>query len=321
MLTRSSTFNSSLRLLAFVTTAVLAIGALECYCRKASRFQDTNHIQIRHLATADPTNGVFGDSHVLWVSYIPGFSFFGTAGQLPSELKTIVKYLYESTPPRKVILEADPQWVGNYHVNQLNFFTRENLISRRLPLLLTSAFYYKTLASNIASTVGNSILNLTTRPAQMLPGATPQPNTAEGRWYQQFGKPGFNWSVMSQADRAELTAKRVQNQNPIDGFQTSRYAVDLLDAVNFLALKGAEVCLFRTPVTDDYLTETKSTPHSNYGAYESFIKRFADEHHMKYIDFRDLPYTFSDQKFLNPDHMSNSHYAEVWPLVKDACFE
>ena len=310
---RLSIFNSSvLKLVVFLSVLVFSGAALELYCRSASRFQSTYFFLIRHFVDSDPTNAVFGDSHILWVSHIPGFSFYGTAGEQPSEFKRLVEYLYASTPPKKIILQADPQWFGQYHVGREEFITADNLPSRKIPLMLTSSYYLKSLKSSIVSDFQNTV-------TQYIRSARAD-DDPEKKWAELSSKRGFNWTWLTENERLTLTIARVVTQNPRDNFESDPAAKDFESAISFLMARGATLCLFRTPVTSTYLNTAERIKNSNYAAFDGYIHKIAQMNNIKYIDFQSLPYEFTDQKFLNADHLSNAHSGEMWPLVANACF-
>jgi hypothetical protein len=310
---RLSIFNSSiLKLLVFLSVLVFSGAALELYCRSASRFQSTYFFLIKHFAESDPTNAVFGDSHILWVSQIPGFSFYGTAGEQPSEFKRLVEYLYASRPSKKVILQADPQWFGQYHVGREEFITADNLLSRKLPLMLTSSYYLKSLKSSIIADVKNTAANYIT--------SARADDGPEKKWTELSSKAGFNWTWLTEDERLTLTILRVVAQNPRDNFEFDPAAKDFESAIAFLIARGATLCLFRTPVTSTYLNMAERIENSNYSAFDRYIHKIAEVHNIKYIDFRSLPYEFAEEKFSNADHLLSEHSAEMWPLVANACF-
>src|SRR5262249_37754929 len=82
---------------------------------------------IRALSANRLANGVFGDSHVSRTSMIEGYGFFGEMGQQPNEFFILVQFLYKNRSPGKIIVEAAPQWVGEYHAGQQPLLTTANL--------------------------------------------------------------------------------------------------------------------------------------------------------------------------------------------------
>lgn len=297
--------------------------AVETYCRTSSNYGPIAYFFLRHAAHTDPTNAVFGDSHVLTKSRIPGFSFYGWAGEQPEEFNTLVNYFYGwSTKPRKIILQADPQWFGEYHTTREKFVTEENLISRVLPFTLTSAHYRKTLMKNLSASVRQLASELlVTRSQAATSELKARAAAAEQKWVDLRPTPDFNWTFLSEDERADLTEQRVIEQNPRSNFETSDSAKQFEDAIAFLLREGAQVCLFRTPVTSLYLQKTRSIPNSRYDLFDRYIQGIANRLKLTYVDFHRIPLDFGDASFLNSDHMTDRGYDTLWPLVARACFE
>lgn len=315
---RSSIFSSSgrrLALLFFIALTVLA--SAEWYFRSSPQYGPITYFFFRHASQTDPTNAVFGDSHVLTKQRIPGFSFYGWAGVQPEELLALVEYLYADVKPGRIILEADPQWVGEYHKGREKILIPANFINRRFPLMLTSAYYRGSLLNNLladADAIAGAIF------AGKAAAAPAQGRTAEDRWAELFPKPGFNWTWLTPEDRDGLTKQRVTAQNPREDFETSKSAKDFEQAIEDLVRKGANICLFRTPVTETYLEMTQTIENSRFSAYDKYIKKIAGRWNLKYVDFHAVPLQFDDSAFVNQDHMTDDGYDRLWPLVEKACF-
>ena len=64
---------------------------------------------------------------------------------------------------------------------------------------------------------------------------------------------GIQLDLANSEDRDGLTKQRVGAQNPREDFETSKSAMDFEQAIEDLVRKGANICLFRTPVTETYL--------------------------------------------------------------------
>jgi hypothetical protein len=183
---------------------------------------------LKNAAFSDPTNAVFGDSHVMATSRIPGFSFYGWAGEQPEELNTLVQYFYGGTKPGKIVLQADPQWFGKYHEQRQKFVTQRNLISRRFSSVLSSAYYWETLRPNLVAS-GYDLANQIISPA-----AAEEPSSlrvrataAEKKWVELFySQRDFNWTWLSPDERADLTQIRVLEQNPRADFIHSTSAAE-----------------------------------------------------------------------------------------------
>src|SRR4051794_866554 len=120
---RLSISNFRLRLLVFVAIFIASAAFLEAYCRLSNRFNDSSFSYLRMIAEIDAGKAVLGDSHVGNTSYIPHYAFLGQPGQQPGELLMLVRSLYAHRRPERVIVEAAPQWFGEYHVGRRPLLT------------------------------------------------------------------------------------------------------------------------------------------------------------------------------------------------------
>jgi len=313
--------SSSARFLMLIAIIVAIATGLEAYCRKSPQYAPITYFFLRHALESDPTNAVFGDSHVLTTSRIPDFSFYGWAGEQPEEFETLVQYLYAHHTPKKIIVQADPQWFGEYHKTREKFILPENLIDQRFPSVLTSRYYQLSLKRNLLNS-GEAIASGLLFPQPAAAETTAElAGRAEKHWAELFSKPDFNWSWMPDDERGILTWLRVQAQNPRSGFETSTSARAFENALSGLAQHGAEVCLFRTPVTRLYLETTARLPDTRYRDFDTYIVALANRLHMKHVDFRSLPFDASDAAFSNSDHLTDAKYDKLWPLAAKSCFD
>lgn len=320
---RSSTSSFSLRLAVFVGTLVLAACLLELYCRTSKRFDNEQTIYIRTVSADRSANAVFGDSHVGLTPMIEGYGFFGQAGQQPQEFLNLVHFLYDNRQPGKVIVEAAPQWVGDYHTGRQALLTTANLRPPidlfGLQMLSLTPLYsgslFKFLISDVTSFVSPS-------KAQQLSVNTSQADNYAKEWVRKrdAGGDAFNWTQIEQDKRDVLTMARLHGQNPIRDFESSHLLRDYMAAIRFLRARGAEICLFRTPVTADYLRLGAKMPDGRFGAFDAWLRKFAAAEQIRFVDFKELPLAFDDSKFLNQDHVTEAHARAMWPLVAKACF-
>ncbi|MET4263900.1 hypothetical protein ABIA95_000163 [Bradyrhizobium sp. LA8.1] len=314
--------SSSLARLAVLTLTLPAcVLGIETYCHLSSRYAATTYYFLKNAAFSNPTNAVFGDSHVMATSRIPGFSFYGWAGEQPEELNTLVNYLYDTTKPGKIIVQADPQWFGQYHANREKFVTHRNLISRRFPSVLSSAYYWETLRPNLVASgydVANQIISAAS--AQDAATLRTRATIAEKKWVELFAKPDFNWTWITPEERTDLTEVRVLEQNPRPDFASSASAAEFEAAISSLVSRGATVCLFRTPVTNDYLKMARSIPDSRFSEFDAYINGIAHRYKLRHVDFSALHRVFEDSAFANSDHLTDHESSAVWPLAANACF-
>ena len=319
---RSYTFSSSaIRLSLFCLIVIGAGAALEAFCRNDRHFTTVNYFQIRHAMETDPSNAVFGDSHVLTTSQIPGFTFYGSQGQQPSELLNLVRNLYGRKPPGKIIVQADPQWFGSYHIGREALLTADNLASPYIPLLLTSDYYRSSLKTALIDAVASLIVAPFSAAKAAERSVFEITQAAEAKWGALYTKPSFNWTWLTDEERDALTIQRVYAQNPRENFQSENAARQFEEALAILTRSGAKLCLFRTPVTQRYLEMTETIPASRFQVYDTYIHGVAGRLNARYVDFHSLPLNFDDTAFLNADHMTAGGYSTMWPLAAKACFD
>lgn len=322
---RLSISSFKLRLSIFVGVLIASGIFLEAYCRLSNRFNDFTFSYLRTIAEVDASKAVFGDSHVGLTSYIANYAFLGQPGQQPKELLLLVRALYAQRRPERVIVEASPQWFGEYHVGRKPLLTSAALAPTKslfgVHLFALSSPYSGALFNNLLADLGSVLAATLSRAHAGVPRPIPDTFKLYAReWEKSASNSTFNWSQFPLEKRQVLTAGRVYEQNPIKGFETSESLHAFEDAVAFLIERGANVCLFRTPVSADYLGIASQIADSRYATFDVYITAFAESRHLKFIDFRSLPFYFDDSKFLNADHLNSNSAAAMWPLVSDACF-
>jgi hypothetical protein len=319
---RLSISSFKIRVAAFVIILVATGAISEVYCRWSKQFSDYSFYYIRFLTTVDATQSVLGDSHIGLGQWMPGYAFLGQPGQQPEELLLLVHYLYDRSPPRRVILEASPQWFGSYHKDRKPLLTTSafspNIFGFH-PLILSQVYSRALFDSLVADSVAAGQTIIPQAHAEVPEPRDQDVGQAALEWQTAASQTRFNWSDFPVDKRQLLTASRVYLQNPVKNFETSEAATAYQKAIDFLLRRGATVCLFRTPVTADYLATEKLIVDSRYEEFDRYIEGLAQSRSLKFIDFRRLPFEFDDSKFINQDHM-NEAAATVWPLVARSCF-
>jgi hypothetical protein len=316
---------------AFVAVLAAALGIAEYHCRSSPRFSSEGQFHIRRFMLADPTHAVFGDSQVGWGPLLPGFAFLSTAAQQPPELVRLVHYFYAVRRPKKVILQAAPQWFGHYHVNRPQLITDDALPFRYVNLLVSSAHFHRPLKEHLLQSLGGLAWSSLTprsaradaRPSVELPTDGETANAGDAWLAEVKRDPSytrFNWSKLADDKRKILTAHRVYAQNPRTGFEVEAAARQYEEAIEYLIGRGARICLFRTAVTADYQDMTARIHGSNFAAFDRYIHQIARRYDLRYVDYRELDYRFGDDRFQNQDHMRLEPQLEFWPLVERACF-
>jgi hypothetical protein len=258
---------------------------------------------------------------------LESYGFFGVAGQQPQELLNLVRFLFDGRQPGKVIVEAAPQWVGEYHRGRKPLLTSANLqppISLfGAPLLSVTPLYSGSLFKFLIADMVSLTAFISPSKARQLSIDTSQAGQYAREWSRKREAAGeaFNWAQIEPDKREVLTAARLYEQNPIRDFESSTALRDYVAAIRFLRARGAQVCLFRTPVTADYVRLGRTMPEGRFDAFDRWISGFADAERIRLVDFRQLPLDFDDTRFLNQDHVTIAHAKAMWPLVDKACFD
>jgi hypothetical protein len=273
---RLSISNFSLRLSIFVGVLIASATFLEAYCRLSNRFNDFSFSYLRMIAEVDASKAVLGDSHVGLTSYIPHYTFLGQPGQQPGELLLLVRSLYAHRRPERVIVEAAPQWFGEYHIGRRPLLTSAALAPPKslfgVHFLALSGPYSGALFDNLWADLRSVVAAALTAARASVPRPTPEIFKQFIREWEQSSS--SNWSQFPLDKRQVLTAGRVYQQNPIEGFETSEPLHAFENAITFLIARGAEVCMFRTPVSTDYLRIANQIKDSRYAAFRYLCKSF-----------------------------------------------
>jgi hypothetical protein len=322
---RSYTSSFRTRVAAFIAVLLATVAGTEVYCRWSTQFSDFSFYYIKFLTTVDASQSILGDSQVGLAQRMPPYAFLGQPGQQPKELLLLVHYLYDHAPPRRVILEASPQWFGFYHWNRKPVLTTRAFppdIFGFHPLILSEVYSSALFDSLVSDGIAAAAAIVAKAHAEVSKPSIEEVTRLAEEWQVAASALGtrFNWGDFPDEKRRVLTVSRVYDQNPVKDFETSQPAADYEAAIRFLLQSGAEVCLFRPPVSADYLAAEKLIADSRYEEYDRYIKSVARSLSIRFIDFRQLPYEFDDSKFFNQDHMNDRAAAEVWPLVARSCF-
>jgi hypothetical protein len=322
---RLSISSFSVRVAAFVSILVAITAISEVYCRYSNRFSGFSFYYIKFLTSVNASQSVLGDSHVGLEQVMPDYAFLGQPGQQPAELLLLVHYLYDRAPPRRVILEASPQWFGWYNLDREPLLTAHALPPSLLgfhPLILSQVYSRALADSLVADGMAAAGAIIARAHAELLRPDTEEVLQAAAEWEAAASGVGtrFDWSNFPADKRRLLTTSRVYDQNPVKDFGTSEAATAYRKAIEFLIERGAKVCLFRTPVTADYLATEKSITDSRYQEFDRYIERLAQSLSVRFVDFRKLSFEFDDSKFYNQDHMRYQAAIAVWPLVARSCF-
>lgn len=324
------TSSFSIKVAAFVGLLIAAFVGAELYAREALYVRSSEMFNLRRFTSNDPGNGVFGDSQIGSEPYIDGYSFYGTAGQQPSETLRLLKYIYVSDRPNKIILEMAPQWFGRYHDGREEYITDELLPPARLKLMMLSPYFYRALKDGLLD-VAKGLLARGIGMAWAAPphGDLEEPTREEildinRQWEDALKRHGndstFQWSMLPAPTRHRATLSRVHSQNPRDGFAASPAAAELEAVIRFLVDQGARLCLYRPPVTAEFERLAYLVPRSNYVEFDRWANDIAARYRLRWVRYQSLPRPFPDSDFYNQDHLNVPALKATWPLVEKACF-
>lgn len=325
----SYTFSFRVRAFVFGALVIVSAAAIELYCRSSPRFNNEGspYAELMNLISSPPTDRVaLGDSHIARVSHLPGFKFLGMDGQKPEELLLLVERLTSSGKLKAVILEASPQWFASYHQGRNGVLTAANM---GWPIEIGGLTIYSLSPPYSGAIFDNLVLDLKRVSSALITQAhadiaRPPPTVfraAVRRWEMVSSAESYNWHQTPHDDREILTANRVIEQNPIDAFASSVGAKAFEKVLKILSDSGAEVCMYRTPVTQEYLTAASELSDSRYNAFDDYARKLSAQYKFQYVDFKSLPIGFSNSMFWNQDHLTERAARIVWPHVADACFK
>lgn len=316
-----------------VFAALLLASAMvaELYTRFTPQFASGHAWYIGHLLASRTPNAVFGDSQVGGSSYLKDTDFFGIAGQQPQEFERVVRFLFAHRTPGDVIVMASPQWFGTYHGERPQVLVDAAFPPTWLPLRMASQIYRSGLkaaigldALTVASGIGRYFRVTAARAAEPSVPDRAEVLRLSRLWEQALAASGkgydFHWADFPAEYRDVLTLSRVFEQNPAPNFETSEAAASYARGLRFLKERGARLCLVRTPVTQRFLSYSRTIPHENYSAFDRYIKALALEIGVPFYDQSAIELPFGDDMFVNQDHLTYAGHAAYWPLARAKCF-
>ena len=315
----SSTSSFNVKVSVFVGTLVIAFLALAAYCQFSPFFTRVEHNGIKRYSTLSGKNAAFGDSQIGESEKIPGFDFFGPGGLQSAEFNRLVHYIYATTTPEKIIVELAPQWFGRYHLHRGQIVTANALPPPYLKAVIFSPYFYRDLKSHLLAAM------YSLRPIGAAEAGEYNEPTLEDiiplsrEWERMIkAEPGiFDWSKFPEEARKTLTLARAYEQNPVLDFRTNGMAAQLEEGIEFLLAKGADICFFEPPITDDLKRYRDLIDGTNYAAFETYAAELIARYDVRWV--RHVA-DFEDSEFNNQDHLHPRGVTKLWPLVAEACF-
>ena len=259
--------------------------------------------QIHLIYTQSNRNIAIGDSHI-YRAFIANDELLdlGLGGTTIPMMEIIVKQYYKYQEPGKVIVEVAPQLLSADYLNR-GLQGYDQYFNQNYPIPIKIYLFEPGIGSWIENIKSfDDFARLTNDRIEGDANIT-----LEG-----------NWNELSYQNRLVRTRNRIRRQEPdIDAAQDVLQTYEKI--IGYLIERGADICMFRTPVDETYLDLTKKNP--AYAESLEIFQSISVEQGVRYVDFQDLDYVFSLDKFINQDHITPKASTEIAPLVDYACFD
>ncbi|AFY67910.1 SGNH/GDSL hydrolase family protein [Geitlerinema sp. PCC 7407] len=284
------------------------------YCKLVSKNNPgscSSQAYIRRVLDLDKNiqNIVIGDSQVGGQAKIEDFASLGIGGISFYEQERVIQFVFRYRKPDEVILGVGPQLLAKDRQTSdfvrlpKNSFSRQILpwpfyvlepgLTPGMPLFLKDAVTHTSISETVQSSSFRD-------------------------WMKQMN--AEHWGDIPPEIRLERTLARVKEQTPVPLSHQSIGAQRLEKTLIFLKQKGANVCLVRPPVTEEYLAYEAEISPERFRESEEVYKELAQKHHIPYVDFRDLDFRQSLSHFANQDHLNAQGHRFFWPKAHQACF-
>jgi hypothetical protein len=287
-----------------IGTVLLVLGIGEWVVRSLIvPIPSTTPYQVNLIYTKDNRDVAVGDSHI-YRAFIAndGYLNLGVGGTTIPMMKIVVEQYFKYKQPGKVIIEVAPQLFSEDYLRR-DTQGYERYFNQNYPLPIKIYIFEPGIGSwieNIKSL--NDFSRLTN-------------DRIEGEGHITLeGK----WKNLSPKDRKSRTRSRIRKQEPIIS-DSQEVIKTYRKMIEFLLDRGADVCMFRTPVDETYLRFIKDDP--SFTESLEIFQNISVDYGVRFVDFQDLDYDFSLDKFINQDHITPKASADIAPLVDNACFD
>jgi len=273
---------------------LLYIGAAEIVLRT---YVVSNHKPARNAVSIYASKNkdiIIGDSHTqnAFKSESPSFTNLSMGGISVEMMEILIKEYYRNRDPHRVIIIASPQMFAQNRIEKGNWgynkYFKFNMLNPPFMLYV----FEKAVSSNLAI-----IPDLFKRKKDDL----------------------VEWEKAGKDDRERRTSARIKEQRPVINFKQTKSFASYLRTLSFLKEKGADVCLLRTPVSQEYQEMTSDD--NGFKSADDAFKKMAAQYGFKYVDFKQLPITYDDTIFVNQDHLNSKGSKIFAPLAEKYCFE
>ena len=295
--------NSKLYIRLVLGTILLALGVGEWIVRSfIVPIPSTTPNQIYLIYTGTNSDIALGDSQI-YRAFIANDDFLdlGLGGTTIPMMKIVAEQYFKYREPGRIIIEVSPQLLSEDYLHR-DTQGYEGYFNQNYPIPVKIYLFEPGIGSWIEDIKSFDDFSRLIE------------DRKEGEANSTIiGK----WNDLRRKDRIFRTRRRMRKQEPV--LYAAQEAIEKYkETIEFLVSRGANVCMFRTPVDETYLEMIKDNP-----SFTKSLDIFQDisiEYGVRYVDFQDLNYDFSLDKFINQDHITPMTSADIAPLVENACF-
>ena len=297
-------FSSKHYVIFILGTVLLSLGIAEWIVRAfIVPIPSTIPNQVHLVYTNKNQNVVVGDSHI-YRAFIANDNFLnlGRGGTTIPVMKILMEQYFKYQEPGKVIVEVSPQLFSEDYINN-DTQGYEQFFNQNYPFPIKVYLFEPGIGSwmkNIQSP--NDFTRLTK-------------DRIEGEAHLTLRS---KWQNLSPEVRKVRTKTRIRRQEP-NLFAAQEVIRIYKEMIEFLVTRGADVCMFRTPVDGTYLKFIEGNP--SFAKSLEIFEEISTEYGVRFVDFQELNYDFSLDKFINQDHITPAASEDIAPLIYSSCFD
>jgi len=251
---------------------------------------------------------VLGDSH-MFRGFVTQDEFVNLAGGGSSgrALEIVAREYFRHREPGRVVVAASPQ-IFNPAREAAGAQQHDEYFGQNFGLPWQFYVFERGIARRVSWLLDPSALLQRARQAQRRkqPG-----NPIDARMASEM-------AGRDEAGRLELARGVVVKNRPVENLEDAAGFEAYRRMLSSLHVRGARLCLVRTPVISKYEELTREAP--RFVAAHQRLRGLADELSIPYVDYRELGFAFGDGLFIDPDHMTATGADRFSRAVVRACF-
>lgn len=245
---------------------------------------------------------VFGDSHVAnGVQTTDKILNLGYPGNnMISMLYKAVKYVKKNNV-KYIVLQADPHLFSYYRIASDQSAHVESLLSQQEPFLYL-------LKPHLREYLLNYWRSWIASPKESFLDKKNDKKT--------YVRPIIRSVLdMESYERKKQASIRVQTHLPIEHFQESETALQLINAIEKFLQNGVQICLVTYPVSSDY--RFASNAYNEFSEVINFYKTLSVSKGVRYLDYSN---SYEDKYFSDADHLNVNGSKLLTKEIADKCF-